>query len=181
MIRRWGFNIASLASLLFAIATIVFWIRSHWRDDQFYWTRVSNHGTSGSTVNYALVSDEGIVGVAYVRVSTASSDPAGLHWDSLEAGGLTPKTTLERLGFMHDHERVIGPGGMSFTESVYAVPAWLVVIAFLIPPIAWLRRFLKRPKSSNACRKCGYNLTGNASGVCPECGTPVPSKPEAIA
>jgi hypothetical protein len=21
------------------------------------------------------------------------------------------------------------------------------------------------------CRKCGYNLTGNVSGVCPECGT----------
>ena len=27
------------------------------------------------------------------------------------------------------------------------------------------------------CRKCGYNLTGNVSGVCPECGTPIPSKP----
>lgn len=24
------------------------------------------------------------------------------------------------------------------------------------------------------CESCAYNLTGNASGVCPECGTPVP-------
>jgi hypothetical protein len=23
------------------------------------------------------------------------------------------------------------------------------------------------------CATCGYNLTGNLSGVCPECGTPV--------
>ena len=23
-----------------------------------------------------------------------------------------------------------------------------------------------------ACRACGYDLTGNVSGVCPECGTP---------
>jgi hypothetical protein len=23
---------------------------------------------------------------------------------------------------------------------------------------------------SGHCRKCGYNLTGNVSGVCPECG-----------
>ena len=22
------------------------------------------------------------------------------------------------------------------------------------------------------CQKCGYNLTGNVSGVCPECGEP---------
>jgi hypothetical protein len=25
----------------------------------------------------------------------------------------------------------------------------------------------------NLCRKCGYNLTGNVSGICPECGTPI--------
>lgn len=23
------------------------------------------------------------------------------------------------------------------------------------------------------CQKCGYNLTGNVSGVCPECGTKI--------
>jgi len=28
---------------------------------------------------------------------------------------------------------------------------------------------------------CGYNLTGNVSGVCPECGTPVPPESEAVA
>jgi predicted RNA-binding Zn-ribbon protein involved in translation (DUF1610 family) len=25
---------------------------------------------------------------------------------------------------------------------------------------------------------CGYNLTGNVSGVCPECGTAVPARAE---
>jgi hypothetical protein len=24
------------------------------------------------------------------------------------------------------------------------------------------------------CRSCGYDLTGNESGMCPECGTPIP-------
>jgi hypothetical protein len=28
------------------------------------------------------------------------------------------------------------------------------------------------------CLTCGYNLTGNTSGVCPECGTPVAGKAE---
>lgn len=31
---------------------------------------------------------------------------------------------------------------------------------------------LRPPRKSNECRKCGYDLTGNTSGTCPECGTP---------
>jgi predicted amidophosphoribosyltransferase len=27
------------------------------------------------------------------------------------------------------------------------------------------------------CQTCGYNLTGNESGICPECGEPVESTP----
>ncbi len=27
------------------------------------------------------------------------------------------------------------------------------------------------------CAQCGYNLTGNTSGTCPECGTPLPGTP----
>ena len=29
-----------------------------------------------------------------------------------------------------------------------------------------------KPVPPGQCRKCGYNLTGNVSGRCPECGTP---------
>jgi hypothetical protein len=29
----------------------------------------------------------------------------------------------------------------------------------------------------DVCNSCGYNLTGNTSGTCPECGTPVPKEP----
>ena len=28
--------------------------------------------------------------------------------------------------------------------------------------------------SVQSCANCGYNLTGNVSGVCPECGTEIP-------
>jgi len=40
-------------------------------------------------------------------------------------------------------------------------------IALLIGIPFALRR---RPKPGR-CRKCGYDLTGNVSGVCPECGS----------
>ncbi len=31
----------------------------------------------------------------------------------------------------------------------------------------------QRPVPSGHCRECGYDLTGNVSGVCPECGVEV--------
>ena len=30
-----------------------------------------------------------------------------------------------------------------------------------------------RQRKKGLCLKCGYNLTGNVSGVCPECGEKV--------
>ncbi|UCG16418.1 MAG: hypothetical protein JSV19_14090 [Phycisphaerales bacterium] len=42
--------------------------------------------------------------------------------------------------------------------------------------IRWARRNLRalerqRPKKEKLCPTCGYNLRGNVSGVCSECGT----------
>ena len=33
---------------------------------------------------------------------------------------------------------------------------------------------IRQRRQKVLCRHCGYNLTGNISGVCPECGTSVP-------
>ena len=50
-----------------------------------------------------------------------------------------------------------------------------VVIAFLVcwtPVVVRLNRLTIRQRRINRglCRHCGYNLTGNVSGICPECG-----------
>jgi hypothetical protein len=39
--------------------------------------------------------------------------------------------------------------------------------------IAWAVSRLRMPYVKGTCRRCGYDLTGNACGICPECGTPV--------
>ena len=31
----------------------------------------------------------------------------------------------------------------------------------------------KEPNLPPECPRCGYDLTGNISGICPECGTPI--------
>jgi predicted amidophosphoribosyltransferase len=54
-----------------------------------------------------------------------------------------------------------------------------VLSAAALPPILWLalraRRasILRRHHLLGLCRRCGYNLTGNTSGRCRECGEPV--------
>ncbi len=50
------------------------------------------------------------------------------------------------------------------------VSRWLVGAAILYGGPAVRRRMRHR---RGLCAKCGYNLTGNVSGVCPECGTPI--------
>ena len=57
----------------------------------------------------------------------------------------------------------------SFDGTLQA-PAWLFVVAVGFPTsLLWWR---DRPKAG-FCRICKYDLTGNVSGICPECGTAV--------
>lgn len=56
--------------------------------------------------------------------------------------------------------------GMAIAIGLYIVPQGLS----LLLSIHTYRR-LRSLKPPRHCRNCGYNLTGNESGVCPECGT----------
>jgi hypothetical protein len=52
-------------------------------------------------------------------------------------------------------------------------PVWLLFSALaLLPALKLLGLVVRvRRKARFNCIECGYNLTGNTSGVCPECGT----------
>ncbi|MBN1858452.1 hypothetical protein JW848_04525 [Candidatus Bipolaricaulota bacterium] len=49
------------------------------------------------------------------------------------------------------------------------LPLWIPFVIAVIPTgVLW---YLDRRRiPPGYCRKCGYDLTGNVSGVCPECG-----------
>lgn len=56
--------------------------------------------------------------------------------------------------------------------------AWLVVAAFAAYPMlafAWARLRRWRRRRKGLCLKCGYDLTGNETSVCSECGEQVES------
>ena len=43
-----------------------------------------------------------------------------------------------------------------------------MILSVLLPVTIWLWRRDRIPPGH--CTGCGYNLTGNISGTCPECG-----------
>ena len=58
-----------------------------------------------------------------------------------------------------------------FRTPIWTVPAFLIaypIFAFIRGP---MRRWRRRRRG--VCAGCGYNLTGNESGVCPECGNKI--------
>jgi len=55
------------------------------------------------------------------------------------------------------------------------VPLWLVFVALGLLP-AYRAIVMQRTRyrlARRRCSTCSYDLTGNTSGICPECGTPV--------
>ena len=81
--------------------------------------------------------------------------------------------TLLVLGVYVAAAVVLWPLFMAAT-SLGGIPAGVVVL-FAVPACLWYlldrpvwlrRRRLRR----GHCEHCGYDLTGNVSGVCPECG-----------
>jgi len=71
----------------------------------------------------------------------------------------------------------ITPGYVRIHGASYQLraPLWfLAALAGAYPVIVAIRYVRsRRRRPPEACKRCGYNLTGNVSGICPECGTPI--------
>jgi len=67
--------------------------------------------------------------------------------------------------FVHD-------GAYLMIESVVTVIGSLAACVAVAGSMAWIGRAVEnRNGRPRCCRGCGYDLRGNASGRCPECGT----------
>ncbi len=57
--------------------------------------------------------------------------------------------------------------------AITDIPLILAIIAAVQLMLKYPIGLDKRKQNGKYCRQCKYNLTGNVSGVCPECGTPI--------
>lgn len=61
------------------------------------------------------------------------------------------------------------------TMAAVSVPLWMLFLLVVLPT-AYLFWSNRRHLPPGHCQRCGYNLTGNVSGTCPECGSAVPGQ-----
>ncbi len=89
------------------------------------------------------------------------------------ASVIGPRTWWDKIDLKWPGTWAIGPG----MGRIWNIPLWMPFAAVAIPTaILWRRD--RRPLKGH-CLHCGYNLTGNESGVCPECATPVRKRGDA--
>ena len=186
--RRKLFTAVSLLSLLLFVATVVLWVRSYggnekWQDyrviEKWLWSMKGSISWYRGTIECS----SGIT-----RYTSADAD-----WDSAVR---VARMLAERPSMRYERNapRVIdGPeppprGRFGFYWSTYAseqgrwveftLPHWSLVVTFGTLPgwivLRWCRRVHRT--AAHRCLICGYSLTGNTSGICPECGTAVAGK-----
>jgi hypothetical protein len=84
------------------------------------------------------------------------------------------------FGFGYRNELILPMGSnlvIAATRS-WSVTVWSFVAVTSVLPLLFFHDARKRHRRRLAycCERCGYNLTGNTSGICPECGTPIAGK-----
>jgi len=76
------------------------------------------------------------------------------------------------LGNMLAHGKQLSPATLDRVVTARTSLVWLGMIsgAFAAAALSWHLFQYRRPKPEGACPHCGYDLTGNQSGICSECG-----------
>lgn len=102
--------------------------------------------------------------IAFGRVFSLAHGSVSYRWDqgiSRERGWWTLRTRFQPRWLP-----VVQPG-------LIVLPLWIPFV-FIAVPTAYLW-WRDRRIPAHCCQECGYNLTGNVSGICPECGKPLAS------
>ena len=179
MVRRL-LNLLTALSLLLCVTVSVMWVRSYFRYDGLYLTKVVGpderperrffHARS-SLGSVSLCStyqncvrdfmnpyDRKLMGAGWVRTVRVESPPA-----SIAVGG-------GWLGFQSKFESDVHEAQTRY-DRVVVLPYWLFATVLAITPVLWLRawRHRRRRLVQSLCPVCGYDLRATPER-CPECG-----------
>jgi hypothetical protein len=159
---------------LITVGTLALWSVSFRKTFGGSWDR------GGKTWQYSISRGECVIGYACVD---DGSEPLVDH-DLNVFGFQYSQAIITADPDLHLDASLLGPG-LSATPKIrhyfrfLSMPLWAVCVLFALWPTfafvrrAWCFRHPQGKRTSNAnCEECGYNLTANVSGICPECGNP---------
>jgi hypothetical protein len=100
-------------------------------------------------------------------------DPIGLAGHYSQQQALSLMEAAWKAGQVHSYEAGWILARWAPGRLVMAAPLRMLAILtlWLVAALAVWFRFGKSTPDDGRCKRCGYDLTGNLSGRCPECGT----------
>lgn len=157
--------------------------------------KIGGEGGSGVDVKYALTPDFEVISGRFTFTDSFSwsGDISVPSFPKALLNAVDPQNQVRRwfgLGYWHcSPPHVVRvewstaesltfvspgvPGGSTVSLTAIRFPTWpVVVLLFVYPVVALLRGPLRRRRRRRRgqCENCGYDLTGNTSGICSECG-----------
>ena len=160
---RRRYTLGAAISLLIGLATVTLWVRTYFKayditgsiGEQLFFVDIARGAFEfGWDTNYDLL--------------------PGFHFDAMDADGID--TDLDHnvagFGYTYKTDQRTSTTQPSTTFRVINIPSWSITLMCAAGFIYCVRH--GRAKfADGCCRRCGYELTGNQSGTCPECGISV--------
>jgi hypothetical protein len=161
-VRRRLFNLGVLLSLVLCLGTVLLWVRSERVYESIHW-----HGRDWGR---DIGTDDGILVYSEWHAPVDLIETPAV-WKSQKRFPQPRRFGMERYN---------GAVSGAVVGNAWApwFPLWLPAILTALMPGMWLYSLVRRRRQFKLgqCSHCGYSLTGNTSGVCPECGTPAADK-----
>jgi len=172
--KRYIFNTLMALSLLLLLATAGLWVDSYWH---YASLRIKD-----GKISYVAENLDGRIITGWLESMIPPVVPYGgltleeLDWEWQRQSPpfvslFQPKTPLYVDSSLIGFGYAASPDWSGVIRNLVQVPHWFLALFFTIFPTIWFIKWNKRRKlGPNACPGCGYDLTGNESGACPECG-----------
>jgi hypothetical protein len=125
--------------------------------------------SSGNTVSV----DNRIARAIRRRVDLQRLQAVAQYNNYLDQGGTAPPNIQPWVASIR--ARATAPPVAQLRPVDVRVPYLVLAAASLVPAAVTVPLFLRRRRPASRagrCTACDYDLTGNVSGVCPECGKP---------
>lgn len=176
---------ATALSLALLVVSLVLWKRSYHAAEMLELKRQATAGRTWRGVAFDLGSTDGTAGIAYHQAQIPlfpNNKPRTVNWsfgvkqnpfDALHSprwSWWSDRGTWRWWGNFFIHYDRRGKQGDAVDDFAIGVPHWLLVLSMACLSLLLIRRGRLIRFGNGACQNCGYNLTANVSGICPECG-----------